>query len=80
MDKDEMPRIISPGRRRGESRWQKYWRKRRMNSLRNSSDHAVFMALALVAVFLLIVTVAILGSRGAKFDGGPPGGLELNYK
>ncbi len=80
MEKDEIPRIVSPKRRAGESRWQRFWRKRRMNSLRNSSDHAVSMALTLVAVVLVLAAVVVLGMRGAKFDSGPPKGLELFNK
>jgi hypothetical protein len=77
MEKNEIPQIISPKRRPGESRWQRYWRKRRMNALRNSSDHAVHLALALIGVILLIAALAILGMRGAKFDSGPPGPMDL---
>jgi|GEM_PF-2118655 len=35
------------------------------------------MALALIAVILLITAIAILGMRGAKFDSGPPGRMDL---
>jgi len=76
VEKDKIPQIINPKRRQGESRWQRYWRKRRMKSIQNSSDHAVFTALALLAVILLIAAIAILGIRGAKFDSVSPRGLD----
>jgi hypothetical protein len=77
VEKDETPQIINPKRRNGESRWQRFWRKRRMNSIRNSSDHAVYTALALFAAVLLIAVIAFLGTRGVSFQGGAPKGLEL---
>lgn len=68
MDKDMIPGILRVNRRRGESRWQRFWRRRRMNSVRNSSDHATVVAIGIVAGIVLLVAVLILGFRGADFS------------
>ena len=64
-------------RKSWESPWQRFWRKRRMNALRNSSDHAMYMAITLVFIVLVLGGLVYLGVSEA---GGPTpssGGLEL---
>jgi hypothetical protein len=49
-----------------------------MNAVRNSSDHAAFMAVGIVAVLLAIGIALFLAARSATFPrGGAPGGLEI---
>jgi hypothetical protein len=71
MGKDDMPGIIRPNRRRGETRWARFWRRRRMNAVRNSSDHAVVVAIGIFAGLALLGAVLFFGLRGARFQPGP---------
>lgn len=49
-----------------------------MNAIRNSSDHAVFVAVGVVAVLLAIGIALFLAARSATFPkGGVSGGLEI---
>jgi hypothetical protein len=77
VEKEEIPRIIRPNRQRGESKWQRFWRRRRMNSIRNSSDHAVFTAVSLFLILLAVGLLAFFGMRGAQLGGPSPSGTEM---
>ena len=76
MEKDEIPQIVRPNRRRTESRWARFWRRRRMNSIRNSSDQAVYTALALLAIVALLGLIVFFGMRDAEFGAGRPSALD----
>jgi hypothetical protein len=76
--KDDTPNILKSRARRRESRWQRFWRRRQMNAVRNSSDHAAFMAVGIVAALLAIGIALFLAARSARFPtGGAPGGIEI---
>lgn len=77
--KSNEPGILRNSKRPHETRWQRYWRKRRMNSLRNSSDHAVFMAVCLIAIAMLLGALLYFGMKGARFEAPElPGGSFLH--
>lgn len=60
---------ILKGKGRGrESRWARYWRKRRMNAVRNSSDHATYMAVGILVAVVVLGAVLFVALRGAKFS------------
>jgi hypothetical protein len=74
MGEDDTPNILKSRTRGKESRWQRFWRRRRMNAVRNSSDHAVFMAVGITTGLLVIGTALFLMTRGASFSGGGASG------
>lgn len=77
MGRDDTPNILKSRTRGKESRWQRFWRRRRMNAVRNSSDHAAFMAVGIVVGLLAIGIALFLVTRGAAFPrGGASGGSE----
>ena len=59
MDKDVIPGILRVNRRRAESRWEAFGRRRRLKSIRQSSDHATVVAIGIVAGIVRIVAVLI---------------------
>jgi len=77
--KDDTPNILKTRNRRGESRWQRFWRRRRMNAVRNSSDQAAMMAVGLPVVVLLLVAALVFVARHANLPSGP-GFRETNLR
>jgi len=47
-----------------------------MNSIRNSSDQAVYTALALLAIVALLGLIVFFGMRDAEFGAGRPSALD----
>lgn len=58
-------------RRRNESAWQRFWRKYRMRSLRNSSDHAAYFAIGMLVLIVLLGAILYLGFKGAELPRSP---------
>lgn len=54
-------------RRRRESWWQRFWRRYRMRSLRNTSDHAAYFAIGMFVVLVVLAVLLFFGLRGAEF-------------
>lgn len=77
MGKDDLPGILRNSGRPKESRWQRYWRKRRMRALRNSSDHATAMAIGILFIVLLISALLVIAAkRGGLSSFRSPKGIE----
>jgi hypothetical protein len=62
---EDIPKILKNRGRQPESRWQRYWRKRRMNAVRNSSDHASYMAIGILIAILVLGALLFFALRGA---------------
>lgn len=78
MGRDDIPGILKNRGRRRESRWERFWRKRRMNALRNSSDHATAMAIGIVAFILIIgALLVVVVKRGGLPTFKRPGKTDL---
>lgn len=78
MGKDDLPGILRNRSRRKETRWQRYWRKRRMHALRNSSDHATAMAIGILFAILLIGALLVVAvKRGGFSSFRSPKGIEM---
>ena len=71
MAKNDLPNILKPRRLRGENRWQRFWRRRRMNSVRNSSDHAAVMAVGILVALILLAGALVFVARNARLPAGP---------
>lgn len=65
MGQEDIPKILRNRGRQPESRWQRYWRKRRMNAVRHSSDHASYMAVGILIAILVLGALLFIALRGA---------------
>lgn len=71
MARDDIPNILKSRHRRSETRWQRFWRRRRMNAVRNSSDHAMFVAVGILLALILLGGALVFVARNASFPAGP---------
>lgn len=72
---DELPGRPRINQQHRESGWARFWRRRRIKAISNSSDHATVIGFGMVIGIVLIVAVLVLGFRGVDFSsvhGGSP--------
>lgn len=68
MDRSD-PSLKRRSRHRRESTWQRFWRKRRMRALRNSSEHAVYFAVGFLTLLVALGLLLYFGLRDANLSG-----------